>query len=140
MYSVEEEEKQKSEEKPDEETVTVAVEHDEGEETEATETEPRLEDDEKIKEFNIKKDKVAWKEDDFETTEYDNSTDDESLKMIFSSTDQVIILKNFESQISLIYFSPTVVLKYVPGGPAPVHIQHFTEWDSVPMELLSVDR
>ena len=91
MYSVEEEEKQKSEEKPDEETVTVAVEHDEGEETEATETEPRLEDDEKIKEFNIKKDKVAWKEDDFETTEYDNSTDDESLKMIFSSTDQVMI-------------------------------------------------
>ena len=37
----------------------------------------------------VKKEKVAWKEDDFEMTEYDNSTDDESLRMIFSSTDQV---------------------------------------------------
>ena len=57
----------------------------------------------------VKKEKVAWKEDDFEMTEYDNSTDDESLRMIFSSTDQVskidenyFILFNFVFLVELL--------------------------------------
>ena len=71
---MEEEEKQKSEEKPDEEQKDV------NNETENDKKEPDC----------IQKETVAEREDDIETTEYDISTDDESLRMIFSSTDQVI--------------------------------------------------
>ena len=71
---MEEEEKQKSEEKPDEEQKDV------NNETENDKKEPD----------SIQKETVAEREDDIETTEYDISTDDESLRMIFSSTDQVI--------------------------------------------------
>ena len=74
VYSVEEEERQKSEEKPDEEQKDV------NNETENDKKEPDC----------IQKEPVAEREDDIETTEYDISTDDESLRMIFSSTDQVI--------------------------------------------------
>ena len=79
MYSVEEEEKQKSEEKPDEEPNKEVL-------------DDKAEEDvyEKVKDEElVKKEKIAWKEDDFETTEYDCSTDDDSFRMIYSSTDQV---------------------------------------------------
>ena len=75
MYSVEEEEpKQKSEEKTEEEAANANTE-------EVAETEPEKE---KVKEeIEIgKTDEIS------ETTDYDCTTDDESLKMIFSSTDQ----------------------------------------------------
>ena len=79
MYSVEEEEKQKSEEKPDEEPNKEVVDDKADEDVY-----------EKVKEEElVKKEKIAWKEDDFETTEYDCSTDDDSFRMIYSSTDQV---------------------------------------------------
>ena len=74
---MEEEEKQKSEEKPDEEQKDVNNETDNDKNV--------------CKEPDcIQKEAVAEREDDIETTEYDISTDDESLRMIFSSTDQVI--------------------------------------------------
>ena len=79
VYSVEEEEKQKSEEKPDEEPNKEVV-------------DDKVDEDvyDKVKEDElVKKEKIAWKEDDFETTEYDCSTDDDSFRMIYSSTDQV---------------------------------------------------
>ena len=73
VYSVEEEEpKQKSEEKNEEETEQV----EEGGETKAGED-------------KAKEDIETGKTDEIsETTDYDCTTDDESLKMIFSSTDQ----------------------------------------------------
>ena len=40
----------------------------------------------------VKKEKIPWKEDDFETTEYDCSTDDDSFRMIYSSTDQLHLI------------------------------------------------
>ena len=68
---MEEEEKQKSEEKPDEEQKDVI--------------------NETVNDKNVSKDpECVQKEEDIETTEYDISTDDESLRMIFSSTDQVM--------------------------------------------------
>ena len=74
---MEEEEKQKSEEKPDEEQKDVNNETDNDKNV--------------CKEPDcVQKETVAEREDDIETTEYDISTDDESLRMIFSSTDQVI--------------------------------------------------
>ena len=83
MYSVEEEEKQKSVERPDEEPNKEIVEENENDKVDEDA-------DEKVKEDEmIKKEKIAWKEDDFETTEYDCSTDDDSFRMIYSSTDQV---------------------------------------------------
>ena len=82
MYSVEEEEKQKSEEKPDEEPNKEVVDDKADEDVY-----------EKVKEEElVKKEKIAWKEDDFETTEYDCSTDDDSFRMIYSSTDQVQLI------------------------------------------------
>lgn len=74
---MEEEEKQKSEEKPDEEQKDV---NNETDNDKNVSKEPDC----------IQKEAVAEREDDIETTEYDISTDDESLRMIFSSTDQVI--------------------------------------------------
>ena len=86
MYSVEEEEKQKSEERPDEEPNKEVVDDNENYKVDE-DVEEKVKDDEMIK-----KEKIAWKEDDFETTEYDCSTDDDSFRMIYSSTDQVEIL------------------------------------------------
>ena len=73
---MEEEEKQKSEEKPDEEQKDVINE---------TVNDKNVSKDPEC----VQKETVAEREDDIETTEYDISTDDESLRMIFSSTDQV---------------------------------------------------
>ena len=89
MYSVEEEEKQKSEERPDEEPNKEVVDDNENYKVDE-DVEEKVKDDEMIK-----KEKIAWKEDDFETTEYDCSTDDDSFRMIYSSTDQVEILSRF---------------------------------------------
>ena len=76
MYSVEEEEKQKSEEKPDDAAVTRADDNE----------------DKTFKDVENITQKVE-REDDIETTEYDISTDEDSLRMIYSSTDQVSPLK-----------------------------------------------
>ena len=89
MYSVEEEEKQKSEERPDEEPNKEVVDDNEHYKVDE-DVEEKVKDDEMIK-----KEKIAWKEDDLETTEYDCSTDDDSFRMIYSSTDQVEILSRF---------------------------------------------
>ena len=75
MYSVEEEEKQKSEEKPDDTAVARADDDNE---------------DKTFKDVENRTEKVlVEREDDIETTEYDISTDEDSLRMIYSSTDQV---------------------------------------------------
>ena len=83
VYSVEEEEKQKSEEKPDEDPAVTSPDDNEDktcrdalartQEADSADTEKG----------------IAEREDDIETTEYDISTDDDSLRMIYSSTDQV---------------------------------------------------
>ena len=99
---MEEEEKQKSEEKPDEEQKDV------NNETENDKKEPDC----------IQKETVAEREDDIETTEYDISTDDESLRMIFSSTDQVIQDKYNSLCSPNPCFSPTAALSCAPAGPA----------------------
>ena len=78
MYSVEEEEKQKSEEKPDDAAVTR---DDDNEDKTSKDVE------------NITQKVLVEREDDIETTEYDISTDEDSLRMIYSSTDQVSPLK-----------------------------------------------
>ena len=46
---------------------------------------------------------IAEREDDIETTEYDISTDDDSLRMIYSSTDQVTP-QNMNQEIKKIRF------------------------------------
>ena len=80
MYSVEEEEKQKSEEKPDDDDAAV---------TSADDNEDKT-----FRDAQNRKEKVMGdREDDIETPEYDISTDEDSLRMIYSSTDQVIPLK-----------------------------------------------
>ena len=88
---MEEEEKQKSEEKPDEEQKDVINE---------TDNDKNVSKDPEC----VQKETVAEREDDIETTEYDISTDDESLRMIFSSTDQVI-----QDKYIFHYFLPTPV-------------------------------
>ena len=77
VYSVEEEEKQKSEEKPDEGPDVTST--DDNEDKASKQTEIRK------KEVET----VTGEREEAETTEYDISTDDESLRMMFSSTDQV---------------------------------------------------
>ena len=99
---MEEEERQKSEEKPDEEQKDV------NNETENDKKEPDC----------IQKETVAEREDDIETTEYDISTDDESLRMIFSSTDQVIRDKYNSLCSPNSCFSPTAARSCAPAGPA----------------------
>ena len=102
---MEEEEKQKSEEKPDEEQKDVNNETDNDKNT--------------SKELKCaQKETVAEREDDVETTEYDISTDDESLRMIFSSTDQVIQDKYNSLCSPNPCFSPTAALSCAPAGPA----------------------
>lgn len=82
VYSVEEEEKQKSEEKPDEDpAVTSPDDH-----------EDKIFKDPQDRTLEADTEKAAGeREEDIETTEYDISTDDDSLRMIYSSTDQVIM-------------------------------------------------
>ena len=80
MYSVEEEEKQKSEEKPDEDPAVTSP--DDNEDKTFKDAQDRTLEAEKA---------VGEREEDIETTEYDISTDDDSLRMIYSSTDQVIM-------------------------------------------------
>ena len=82
VYSVEEEEKQKSEEKPDEDpAVTSPDDH-----------EDKTFKDAQDRTLEADTEKTAGeREEDIETTEYDISTDDDSLRMIYSSTDQVIM-------------------------------------------------
>ena len=117
VYSVEEEEpKQKSEEKTEEEAAN---------NEEVAETEPEKE---KVKEeIEIgKTDEIS------ETTEYDCTTDDESLKMIFSSTDQsnccsgvvftsMQILESLRSRkLCPRNLFPSVQLRVVPRPPGQV--------------------
>ena len=102
---MEEEERQKSEEKPDEEQKDVNNETDNDKNT--------------SKELKCaQKETVAEREDDVETTEYDISTDDESLRMIFSSTDQVIQDKYNSLCSPNPCFSPTAARSCAPAGPA----------------------
>ena len=84
VYSVEEEEKQKSEEKPDEE---VTKESNNTEEEAAKQSTDECEDKTKEETESFRREKNE-KEEDFEPTDFDCSTDDDSLRMIFSSTDQ----------------------------------------------------
>ena len=102
---MEEEEKQKSEEKPDEEQKDVINE---------TDNDKNVSKDPEC----VQKETVAEREDDIETTEYDISTDDESLRMIFSSTDQVIQDKYTSLFSPNSCFSPTAALSCAPAGPA----------------------
>ena len=102
---MEEEEKQKSEEKPDEEQKDVDNEADNDKNVS------------KEREC-VQKETVAEREEDIETTEYDISTDDESLRMIFSSTDQVIKDK------ILHYFLPTPVSVELLLGAVLPQVQH----------------
>ena len=97
MYSVEEEEKQKSEEKPDDAAVT----RDEDNE------------DKTFKDVENITQKVE-REDDIETTEYDISTDEDSLRMIYSSTDQVSPLKR--SIIDVLNLAVHMKLLWGVGG------------------------
>ena len=82
VYSVEEEEKQKSEEKPDEDPAVTSTDDNEEKTFKDTQNRTLEADTEKA---------VGEREEDIETTEYDISTDDDSLRMIYSSTDQVNI-------------------------------------------------
>ena len=83
VYSVEEEEKQKSEEKPDEDPAVKSP--DDNEDKTCRDTQARTQEADSA---DTEKG-IAEREDDIETTEYDISTDDDSLRMIYSSTDQV---------------------------------------------------
>ena len=83
VYSVEEEEKQKSEEKPDEDPAVTSP--DDNEDKTCRDTQARTQEADSA---DTEKG-IAEREDDIETTEYDISTDDDSLRMIYSSTDQV---------------------------------------------------
>ena len=106
MYSVEEEEKQKSEEKPDDAAVTRAVDNE----------------DKTFKDVeNTTKKVLVEREDDIETTEYDISTDEDSLRMIYSSTDQVSPLKR-RIVVSARVVPLEIIVKLVPE-PSPVPTQ-----------------
>ena len=83
VYSVEEEEKQKSEEKPNEDDAAWTS-ADDNEDKTFRDGQNRTQEEEKV---------MGEREDDIETTEYDISTDEDSLRMIYSSTDQVIPFK-----------------------------------------------
>ena len=96
MYSVEEEEKQKSEEKPDEDPAVTST--DDNEDKTCRDALTRTQ-----KADSADTEKVAEREDDIETTEYDISTDDDSLRMIYSSTDQVTP-QNVNQEIKKIRF------------------------------------
>ena len=96
VYSVEEEEKQKSEEKPDEDPAVTSTDDNEDKTCRDALTRTQEAD-------SADTEKVAEREDDIETTEYDISTDDDSLRMIYSSTDQVTP-QNVNQEIKKIRF------------------------------------
>ena len=96
VYSVEEEEKQKSEEKPDEDPAVTSTDDNEDKTCRDALTRTQEAD-------SADTEKVVEREDDIETTEYDISTDDDSLRMIYSSTDQVTP-QNVNQEIKKIRF------------------------------------
>ena len=119
VYSVEEEEKQKSEEKPDEEVKNnVAT-------TKENDNKTSDEGEEKPKEVTgfLKREKVD-KEEDLEPTDFDCSTDDDSLRMIFSSTDQSNCCSEICSRRSSAGSYPTINRVGARPGPALAAGQH----------------